>query len=486
MPPQPRLPLPGAVELSRRRFLTSASSGLGAAALASLLSADAGRAASIAPQSAGGLRTGTAHHPPRARNCIFIFLAGGTSQLELFDPKPVLTARTGQKLPDSFFKNERFSFIKPGQAVLMGSAFEYRRYGRCGLELSSLLPNIGRSADDLGLIRSMYTDQFDHAPAEILFSTGSEMPGRPSAGSWILYGLGSESKNLPGYVVLMTGRGPVSRSSTWGSGFLSTQYSGTLFHSEGEPVLNLSNPPGVTDEMQRAQIEALSHLNRHRFEAVQDPEIQSRIASYELAFRMQAAAPELIELGAETAGTHAAYGTERAGEAGSFSRNCLLARRLVERGVRFVSLFHRRWDQHGRLRADLEENCRVVDLPIGALLDDLRQRGLLEDTLVVWGTEFGRTPVTENREPGPAAGRDHHRFAFSLWMAGGGVRGGTVVGATDELGWHAVEDRAHVHDFHATLLHLFGLDHLQLTHSHRGLDVRLTGQAGGVIRKILA
>ncbi|MCI0538885.1 MAG: DUF1501 domain-containing protein [Verrucomicrobiales bacterium] len=477
------MPFRDALLLSRRRFLTSAASGLGAVALSSLLKQDSLGAAA---EPSNALSPKPPHRPARARNCIFIFLAGGTSQIELFDPKPELIERTGQKLPDSFFKNERFSFIKPDQSLVMGSQFKFRRYGQCGMELSELLPSVGSCADEITLIRSMYTDQFDHAPAEIMFSTGTETPGRPSAGAWVLYGLGSESSNLPGYVVLMTGRGPVSRSSTWGSGFLSTNYAGVLFNNQGEPVLNLANPPGVTPEMQRAQIETVAQINRQRYEKMLDPEIASRIAAYELAFRMQTAAPELIDLRGERPQTHAAYGTERSGEAGSFSQNCLLARRLVERGVRFVSIFHRRWDQHSRLKADLDENCRVVDQPIGALVQDLKQRGLLDSTLVVWGTEFGRTPVTQNKAPGPDAGRDHHRFGFSLWLAGGGVKGGQVIGKTDDFGWHAIEDRVHVHDFHATLLHLFGLEHLKLTYQFKGLDVRLTNQGGNVVEKVYA
>jgi len=472
------------LRLSRRGFLTSASSGLGAIALATLLKEDRGRASN--PDLDSTPKTGLPHHPPRARNCIFIFLAGGTSQIELFDPKPKLTELTGQRMPESFFQNERFAFVKRDQSAIMGSQFAFRRYGQSGIEMSELLPGVGSCADHLTLVRSMYTDQFDHAPAEILFSTGTEIPGRPSAGAWVLYGLGSESANLPGYVVLMTARGPVSRSSAWGSGFLPASYAGVLFQGEGEPVLNLSNPPGVTRPMQQAQIEAVKQLNAHRYRQLQDPEIQSRIAAYELAFRMQTAAPELIDLGNESAATLASYGTARAGEAGGFARNCVLARRLVERGVRFVTLFHRKWDQHSGLKNALSENCRVVDQPIGALIHDLKQRGMLDETLVIWGTEFGRTPITENREPGPQAGRDHHRFGFSVWLAGGGVKAGQVVGATDELGWHAVQDRVHVNDFHATLLHLFGLDHLRLTRNFMGLDVRLTNQGGDVVRKIIS
>jgi hypothetical protein len=476
-------PIQEHIRQTRRRFLTSAASGLGALALSSLLKRDSLLAA--ADVQTGPLAPKPPHFPASAKNCIFIFLAGGTSQVELFDPKPKLAELTGEKLPDSFFKNERFAFIKPEQSRLMGSQFLYRAYGQCGTEMSELLPHVGSCADELTLIRSMYTDQFDHAPAEIMFSTGVETPGRPSAGAWIAYGLGSESADLPGYVVLITERGPVSRSSTWGSGFLSTHYAGVLFNNQGEPVLNLSNPPGVTTQMQRAQIEVVKQINRQRFEALQDPEINSRIAAYELAFRMQSAAPELIDLSGERPHTHLAYGTSRAGEAGSFSQNCLLARRLVERGVRFVSIFHRRWDHHSKLRSGLEENCRVVDQPIGALIQDLKQRGLLDSTVVVWGTEFGRTPVTQNNQPGPEAGRDHHRFGFSLWLAGGGVKPGQVIGKTDEFGWHAIDDRVHVHDFQATLLHLFGLDHLKLTYNFRGLEARLTNQDGKVVAKVM-
>jgi hypothetical protein len=476
--------------LDRRRFLTSTTSGLGAAAVFALLQGDGVLAADAAAGSVDNAPGPLSPRPPQfksaARNCIYIFLAGGTSQVELFDPKPKLAALTGQKLPDSFFAKERFFSIKPDRALVMGSRFGYRRYGQSGTEMSELLPQIGACADDIALVRSMHTDQFDHGPAEILFSTGIDTPGRPSAGAWVTYGLGSESQNLPGYVVLVTGRGPVARSLNWGNGFLPTAHAGVLFQERGEPVLNLSNPPGVTPAMQRVQLDAVRRLDRQHNELAHDPRVQDRITSYELAFRMQAGAPELIDLGGETVQTHAAYGTDKPGEAGSFATNCLLARRLVERGVRFVSIFHRRWDHHSEVHKGVEDNCRIVDRPIGALLKDLKSRGLLEDTLVVWGTEFGRTPVTQNTQPGLRAGRDHHRLAFSVWLAGGGVKGGQVVGASDELGWRAVEDPVHVHDFNATLLHLFGLDHLRLTYRFRGLDVRLTNQGGSVVKKLLA
>jgi hypothetical protein len=426
------------------------------------------------------------HFPPRAKAAIFIFLAGGTSQIELFDPKPKLRELTGQTLPESFTKKERFAFINPTQAKIMASRFAFRRYGKCGMEMSELLPEIGSVADRITLVRSMHTDAFDHGPAEILFATGNDTPGRPSAGAWLSYGLGSESRDLPSYVVLMTGRGPVSRSLAWGNAFLPNTHAGVLFRQTGEPLLNLANPPGVPIEAQRAQLDALRALNLQRFERMRDPRIADRIEAYELAFRMQASAPELIDLRSESSRTHEAYGTGRSGEEeGGFATNCLLARRLVERGVRFVSIFHRRWDHHSGVQEKLRKNCHIVDQPIAALIRDLEQRGMLDDTLVVWGTEFGRTPVTQNSEPGPGAGRDHHRHGFSTWLAGGGVRGGHVVGATDELGFRATENPVHVHDFYATILHLFGLNHEELSFRFKGLDFRLTDQGGHVVEDVL-
>ncbi len=470
---------------SRREFLTSAASGLGAAALLGLLRED-GLLAQEGEPSGGRLAPRAPHFAPRARRCIYVFLAGGASQVELFDPKPALVRRTGETLPPSVLGNEKFFALKPEESFLMGSAFGFRRYGASGMELSSLLPELGSCADEIALIRSMHTDVFDHGPAEIFASTGVDVPGRPSAGAWVAYGLGCESRNLPAYVVLVTGRAPVSRSVAYGNGFLPTVYGGTLFQERGEPLLNLSEPPGVTREMQRIQVDAVRRLNEARAEATGDAEIRNRIESYELAFRMQAGAPELIDLERESKRTHEEYGTGRPGEAGSFATNCLLARRMLERGVRFVSLFHRRWDHHSDVHSGVEENCGIIDRPLGALLRDLGRRGLLEDTLVVCGTEFGRTPVTQNKPPGPQAGRDHHRLAYSAWMAGGGVRGGRVIGATDEFGWKPVEEPVHVHDWNASLLHLFGLDHLRLTHRFRGLDVRLTNFGGKPVERLWA
>lgn len=469
------------VRRTRRSFLTSAASGLGAAATAALLQQDGVLAA-----SADALAPKASHFAPKARRCIFIFLAGGTSQIELFDPKPKLNAMSGQKLPESMTKGARFSFLNLQKSVLMGSRFGYKKYGRCGMEMSELLPHVGSCADDICLVRSMHHHAFDHAPGEVEMSTGVDIPGRPSMGAWLTYGLGSESRNLPGYVVLLEGRGPVARSMSWGSSFLPTMCGGVLFRNKGEPVLNLENPPGLSNALQRGDLDAVRQLNELRYQQTREPEIASRIAAYELAYRMQSAAPELIDLKSETKATRTAYGVDRGGESGVFATNCLLARRLAERGVRFVSVFQRRWDQHKDLDKELTNGCRAVDQPIGALLKDLKQRGMLDDTLVVWGTEFGRTPLTENAQPGPGAGRDHHPNAFSVWLAGGGVKGGTVYGETDDLSWQVAKDPVHVNDFHATLLHLFGLDHLKLTYRFKGLDYRLTDVAGKVVTKLLA
>lgn len=473
---------------TRRNFLTSAASGVGVAALASLLRDDRLLGADTGParSAINPLQPRAPHFPGTAKNCILIFLAGGTSHLDLFDPKPKLRELDGQPIPESFTKGKRFSFLKLNQSVLMGSRFNFQKYGECGTELSELLPHIGARADDIALIRSMHHEAFDHAPGELEMITGKDVPGRPSWGGWLTYGLGSASQNLPGYVALINHRGPVARAMAWGSGYLPSVHQGVLFRNQGEPILNLETPQDITPTAHRAQLDAVRRLNQIKSDKVHDPEIDARIAAYELAFRMQTAAPELIDLSHETKSTLEAYGVNRNGQQGIFSRNCLLARRLVERGVRVVSLFQRTWDQHKNLEGEVRAQCQEVDQPIGALLADLKQRGLLDSTLVVWATEFGRTAVTENAKPGPTAGRDHHPHAFSIWMAGGGVKGGLVVGQSDELGWGVADEGIHTNDFHATLLHLFGFDHTRLTYRHRGLDVRLTDVAGNVVKKLLA
>ena len=479
------------VHETRRRFLTSAASGLGTIALASLLKEDGLLASESAVKAAANdftnpLRPRPGHFIGPAKSCIFIFLAGGTSHLELFDPKPELSRLDGQRIPESFLKGVRFSFLKPTESLLMGSRFKFRKYGDCGMELSELLPQIGSCADDVCLIRSLHHEAFDHAPGELEISTGKDLPGRPSVGAWLNYGLGSESQDLPGYVVLMNHRGPVARQMAWGSGFLPSVYQGVMFRNHGEPILNLQAPVEIPAAANRSQLDALRALNQLRQQHNHDPEVTARIAAYELAFRMQTAAPELIDLSCETKATQDEYGLNRPAQEGTFARNCLLARRLVERGVRCVSVFQRVWDQHKSLESELRTQCAEVDQPIGALLKDLKRRGLLDSTLVVWGTEFGRTPLTENAKPGPAAGRDHHPRGFSMWLAGGGVKGGQVIGATDELGWNAVQEPVHTNDFHATLLHLFGLDHKRLTYRFKGLDFRLTDVAGKIVERVFS
>jgi hypothetical protein len=483
---------------SRRSFLANAANGAGMLALASLLRDDGLLAGDTnAGAAANSLSPGLAHFAPKAKACIYIYLEGAPSQIDLFDPKPKLNELDGQALPESMTKNVRFAFLQKDTARLMGCPRKFTRHGECGMELSDFLPHLATCADDLCLIRSMYTEAFNHHPGQLLLNTGSQMFGRPSIGSWLNYGLGSDSKNLPGYVVLTAGRGTSGGTSNWSSGFLPTTYQGVLFRNQGEPVLNLNNPDGVSGELQRRSIEGLVNLNRQRLAAVGDPEIATRIASYELAFRMQSAAPELIDLSNESADMQQAYGLGREepdvksrggkGQFEAFARNCLLARRLVERGVRFVNIVHASWDHHSNLNEELAHNCLMADQPIAAMLKDLKQRGLLDTTLVVWASEFGRTPLGENRPGFPAVtGRDHHPFSFSVWCAGGGIKGGQVIGKTDEIGWGVVEDPVHIHDLQATLLALFGIDHLKLTYRFQGRDFRLTDVEGKVVEMMLA
>jgi len=477
-------------DMSRRYFLASAGYGVGLAALQSLAAAEERSIVNpLAPKPP--------HFPAKARACIFIFLEGGPSQIDLFDPKPRLNELDGKPLPESLTKTVRFAFIKKESAVLLGTRRTFKKHGSSGMEFSDLLPHLSRSADDILMVRSMHTDQFNHHPAQLVLHSGRPFFGLPTAGAWLTYGLGSESQNLPGYVVLSSGRGTSGGASLWQSGFLPSVYAGVLLRNQGDPVLNLASPPGMPRELERRGLDALREINDARFAALGDPEIRSRIASYELGFRMQAAAPELIDLSRETKATLEAYGVGREdppmenlaqrgggeGQYHSFASNCVLARRLVERGVRFVSLFHASWDHHSNLDVELRHNCGMADQPVAALLRDLKERGLLDSTLVVWAGEFGRTPLGENRQGyAKVSGRDHHPFAFTIWMAGGGVRGGLTYGETDELGWSIVRDPVHVNDFQATMLHLFGLDHTRLTHRFQGLDSRLTGVAGRVIK----
>jgi hypothetical protein len=487
---------------TRRSFLTSSASGVGAAALASLLGSEgllaevdgadrAGAADPLAPRAT--------HHDGPAKSCIFIFMAGAPSHLDLFDPKPKLNELHGKPLPDSILKDVRFAFIKKESATLLGSNRTFTKHGESGMEFSEFLPNIATCADDLLMVRSLHSEQFNHHPGQLLMQCGRASFGLPTMGSWLSYGLGSESRNLPGYVVLNSGRGSSGGATLWQSGFLPSVYAGVLFRNQGEPVLNLSNPNGIPPELQRKGLDVLRNVNDGRLEQLGDPEIASRIASYELAFRMQTSAPELIDLSSESKSTLEAYGVNRTeepkgggrGQSGStresFSRNCLLARRMVERGVRFVNIIYASWDHHSNLDKELAYNAEVVDQPIAALIKDLKQRGLLDSTMVVWGSEFGRTPLGENRGGRNLnTGRDHHPASYSMFLAGGGLKGGLTYGSSDEVGWGVQDKPVHANDLHATMLHQFGLDHLKLTHRFQGRDFRLTDVGGKVIRDWVA
>ena len=483
---------------TRRDFLATSSSGLGTLALASLLKQD-GLLADEAALPADPLATRRPHFAPKAERCIFIFLEGGPSQMDLFDPKPMLNKHDGQPLPDSLVGDQKFAFLQKDTATVMGTKRVFKKHGQCGMEISDLLPHISTCVDDIALIRSMHTTQFNHLPGQLMLNCGAPLLGRPSVGSWVTYGLGNPTQDLPSYVVMVSkGRGLPGGSSTWSSGFLPSSYSGVMFRNGASPVLNLDNPAGITQDMQAASLAALNDLNRLQHKHIGDPEIASRINSYELAFRMQSAAPGLVDISGESQATLDAYGVDRIeppiksnlggiGNFQTFSRHCLQARRMIERGVRFVNIIHASWDHHSNLDPQLAHNCRMVDQPIAALLKDLKQRGLLDTTLVVWGSEFGRTALGENR-PGNKAitGRDHHPGAFSLWMAGGGIKGGQVHGETDDFAWKVARDAVSMHDFHATILHLFGLEHKRLTYRFQGRDFRLTDVHGNIVPGLLA
>ena len=491
-------------EQTRRHFFANCGVGLGTMALASLGKSGAAAAAgAAADQTARGrspaspllaasvnpLAAHPGHFPARVQSVIYLFMAGGPSQLELFDYKPVLQEYSSQPVPDSFIKGRRFAFMDTftkERPRLLGTIRKFAQYGQSGAWVSALLPRMAEVVDDLTFIKSVATDVFNHAPAKLFANTGSSQFGRPSMGSWVTYGIGSESASLPGFVVLQSGpRGPRGGAVNWGNGFLPSTFQGVPLRNGGEPILNLSTPKGISPERQHQAIAAISALNRAHQEITGDPEVSARINAYEVAFRMQSTAPELIDLGAESAETLKLYGAEPG--IPSFASNCLLARRLVERGVRFVQLYHTDWDHHGvpgqTLTRDLDQVCRDIDQPCAALIKDLKSRGLLENTLVVWGGEFGRTPMGEIRE---TVGRNHHIDTMTMWMAGGGVRPGTTVGETDELGFAPVADRVHIHDVQATILHLLGLDHTRLTYRFQGRDFRLTDVAGNVVKKLLS
>jgi hypothetical protein len=467
---------------SRRRFFQECAGGIGIAALAQLMEKE-GRAAAT---DVNPLAPRKPHFPAKAKNVIFMFMEGGPSQLDLFDPKPELQKWSGKPLPAEMTKDLRLAFTKPNAAVL-ASPRTFQPFGQSGTEFSDYIPHIASCADDLCLVRSMYTDAFNHHPGQLLLFGGSIQVGRPTMGAWVLYGLGSESQNLPGFVVLSSGVGTSGGTSNWSSGFLPSTYQGVVLRSTGDPVLYMSNPPGVTGDMQRGSLDALKDLNQEHYSQTGDLEIASRISSYELAFRMQMAGPELLDFSKESPETLASYGIDD-GPSKQFGTNCLLARRMVERGVRFVMLTHASWDDHTDLNRKLKKSCDIADKPTAALIKDLKQRGLLENTIVVWGGEFGRTPMVEIRDPRDVnnAGRDHHPLAYSLFLAGGGIKGGQVIGKTDDLCMNVVEDKVHVHDLQATLLHCLGLEHTRLTYHHMGRDFRLTDVAGNVVQKMLA
>jgi hypothetical protein len=472
--------------ITRRHFFRDCQVGLGSIALASLLGDGRLSAAPGVDTTNGPLAPRLGHFAARAKSVIFLFMAGGPSQLELFDPKPKLQEMNGQVIPESYVKNKRFAFIKK-DAKLLGTQRKFSQCGQAGNEIGDLLPHLQTVADDICLVKSMVTDVFNHGPAKLFVNTGSpQFMGRPSMGAWVTYGIGSESQDLPGFVVLQSGpRGPRGGAPLWASGFLPTTYQGVPFRAGSEPILNLASPPGIDASRQKQFVDSVKDLNRLRFDETQDPEITTRIAAYEMAYRMQTSAPELMSLAGESSETIKSYDAEPGKP--SFANNCLLARRLIERGVRFVQLYHTDWDHHGNagteLGKSLDERCREVDQPCAALIRDLKSRGLLDSTLVVWGGEFGRTPQGEPRD---MLGRDHHIDGYTMWLAGGGIKAGQTVGKTDELGYYAIEDKVHVHDLQATILHLLGIDHLKLTFRFQGRDYRLTDVAGNVVQKLLA
>jgi len=465
---------------TRRDFFRKSIGGIGTVALANLLAqegrtADTGAANPLAPRKP--------HFAPKAKSVIFLFQEGGPSQIDLYDPKPALQKWHGKPLPASMTKDLTLAFVKPDAKVL-GSERKFTRYGKSGIEYSDYIPHIGSAADDICLIRSTFTEAFNHHPGQSLLFTGSTQFGRPTAGAWITYGLGSVSENLPGFVVLSSGRGTSGGSMNWTSGFLPSTYQGVVFRSGGSPILYLDNPPGMSREAQRARLDLIGQLNQERADTTGDAAIASRIHSYELAFRMQMAAPGLLDFSKESPATVESYGINQE-VTRPYGVNCLLARRMVEAGVRFVMLAHASWDDHQELNKKLKKNCDITDQPTGALIRDLKQRGLLDSTLIVWAGEFGRTPMGQLERTDEDPGRDHHPNCFSTWVAGGGVRGGQVVGATDEIGLQVTEGKVHVHDLQATLLHCLGLDHTRLTYRHMGRDFRLTDVEGKVVKQMV-
>lgn len=462
---------------TRRQFLSRSARGIGSLALAGLLN----RVAMASNDESRYGLVSPLHHTPTAKRVIYLYMAGGPSHLETLDYKPKLAELDGQPMPESVTQGQPIAQLQGQTLRCLGPQHPFARYGKSQQEISTALPYIGGIADDICIIRSMKTEQINHDPAHTFMNTGTSISGRPSMGSWITYGLGNEADNLPGFVVLTSvggGQAQPIAARQWHSGFLPSKYQGVQFHSQGDPVLYLGNPDGVNAKLQREVVDTVQAMNRYHEDVTDDPEIQTRISQYEMAFKMQTSVPDLVDFSSEPQHIKEMYGTE--GSDGSFAANCLLARRMAERGVRFIQLYHRGWDHHGDVKNGVATTAGMVDKASAALVKDLAQRGMLEDTLVVWGGEFGRTPMAQG------TGRDHHIRGFSLWMAGGGIRGGLTHGATDDFGYHAVEDVVHVHDFHATLLHLLGIEHTKLTYRFQGRDFRLTDVSGDVVKAILA
>jgi hypothetical protein len=472
---------PNDLPIARRHFFRACGYGVGKIALASLL---AGNAARAAETRSDPFAPKPPHFPGKAKAVIHLFMAGAPSQLDLFDYKPELAKYEGKPIPPEVIRGQRYAFIRPDAAAL-GPRFKFAKHGKCGAELSEMLPSLAKVVDDIAILKAVHTDQFNHAPAQIFFNTGFGQPGRPSMGSWITYGLGCETKDLPAFVVMSTGSGISGGSANWSSGFLPTVYTGVRFRNQGDPILNVSAPHGFDKETEQDTLDLVRDLNKSRLGTVGDPEIATRTAAYEMALRLQTAAPELTDLKKEPKQVLDMYGADP--QQPSFARACLLARRMVQRGVRFITIYHEGWDAHSDVAGNLKNNCGATDRASAALVSDLKRLNMLDSTLVIWGGEFGRTPMVEsNQLLGRSLGRDHHPQAFTIWMAGGGIKPGITLGKTDDLGFHPVEDATHIHDVQATILHCLGLDHEKLTFRHAGRDFRLTDVFGKLIKDVLA
>ena len=470
-----------ALSMTRRHFFGRGAKGIGSLALGSLLQKDL--FSDPSKKTFGALNA--LHFAPKAKRVIYLFMSGAPSQLDLFDPKPKLVQMNGKPMPESFTKGQRIAQLAGKKLVCVGSKFRFMKHGQSGAELSELLPHTATIADEISLVRSVHTDAINHDPAVTLIQTGGQQPGRPTMGAWLSYGLGSENSQLPTFVVLTSGggQGQPLLSRYWGSGFLPSSHQGVEFRSQGEPVLFVSNPEGVSRSSRRSLLDGLNDLNQLKLEVVGDPEIDARIKSFEMAYRMQTSVPDLMDIRQEPKKVIEQYGAEPGNP--SFANNCLLARRLVERGVRFIQLYHRGWDHHNNLPSNISLQCQQTDQASAALIKDLKQRGLLQDTLVIWGGEFGRTPMNQGDMTRGNYGRDHHMKSFAIWMAGGGIKPGVTIGTTDELGYNPVQDTVHINDLQATMLHCLGVDHEKLTYRFQGRDFRLTDVGGKIIKKIL-